>query len=347
MAHANQCQGAKMLYRKTLIVVSVLLIGCQQGIENDSDTAQVEKTSVRFPIPAVRAPFGVWFSADQNGYFKEEGLEVSFGYGGKTTNPVAMVTAGTDEFGILGGPDTVLVAIGKGAPLVIVAIIHKDSNLPCLITRKESGITKVEELQGKSVGMYTGHISADVLRNLFRKTGVKVKEIDVGYDYSQFISGQVDAQWAFRTAAAAELPEKGVDVNVINTADSGIVTHGYTIFTTKEMVDEHPEKVRKFLKATFKGVVFMAEEPGKTADLVVAQDKTGNLKKDQVLKRIAQYNEVSPRFNPHPPGYFDKEMLQSTYDRLVEENVIGEPYEIESAFTTKFLDEIHAAESAR
>ena len=324
----------------------MVLPGCRNDSGNGNGTAKLDKTSVRFPIPAVRAPFGVWFAADQNGYFKEEGLEVTFGYGGKTTNPVSMVTAGTDDFGILGGPDTVLVAIGKGAPLVIVAVVHKDSNLPCLITRKESGITKIEQLDGKSVGMYSGHISTDVLRNLFRKTGVNVKEIDVGYDYSQFIAGKVDAQWAFRTAAAAELPEKGVEVNVINTADSGIVTHGYTIFTTKEMVEQHPEKVRKFLVATFRGVVFMAENPEKTADLVVAQDKTGNIKKDQVLRRIAQYNEVSPRFNPLPPGYFNKEMLQSTYDRLVEENVIGEPYEIEKAYTTKFLDEIHAEAQA-
>lgn len=330
-----------MRFLSAFIVLALL---CQVGCDSrpaKKTASDLDVVSVRFPIPAVRAPFGAWFAAQQKGYYTEEGVKVNLNYGGKTTNPVSMVTGGTDDFGVLGGPDTVLVAIGKGAPLVIIAILHKESNLPCLITLKDSGLERVEQLDGKSVGMYSGHISTDVLRNVFRKSGINVKEVDVGYDYSQFISGRVDAQWAFRTAAAVELPEKGVEVNVINTADSGVVTHGYALFTTRDMVEKQPDLVRAYLKATLRGVVYMAEHPNEVADMVVGEDDTGNLVKWQVRKRIDQYNEVSPTFDPLPPGYMDREMLESTYGRLVEEGVIETPYEIETAYTTKFLKEIH------
>ena len=296
--------------------------------------------SMRFPLPEVRAPYGPWFAADEKGFYRDAGLKVDFNYGGKATNPVLMVVSRTDQFGVLGGPDTALVAVGKGAPIKILAIIHKDSNFPCLIALKKSGITTVKELEGKKVGMYSGHISVDVLRNLFRRTGVAVKEVDVGFDYSQLISGSIDAQWAFTAAAAVELPEKGVEVNVISPADYGIITHGYTIFARDDYIVDHPDQVRAYLAATFKGVQYMAEHPEEIANLVTSKD-TMNLQNWQVLKRIQQYNEVSPHGNPLPPGYFDRKMLQETYDRLLEEGVIEKPYDLTTAFTTNFLEEIH------
>lgn len=301
----------------------------------------LDAVSMRFPLPEVRAPYGAWYAANEKGFYKEQGLQVAFNYGGKTTNPVAMVMSRTDQFGVLGGPDTALVAVGKGSPLKILAIIHKDSNFPCLITLKKSGLTTVKDLEGKKVGMYSGHISVDVLRNLFRRTGVAVQEVDVGFDYSQLISGSIDAQWAFTAAAAVELPEKGVEVNVISPADHGIITHGYTIFARDDFIAEHPEQVRGYLAATFKGVSYMAEHPEEIAKLVTGKDSTGNLVEWQVLRRIHQYNEVSPHGNPLPAGYFDKKMLQETYDRLLEEGVIEKPYDLETAYTTKFLEDIH------
>lgn len=297
--------------------------------------------SMRFPLPEVRAPYGAWYAADEKGFYRDQGLKVDFNYGGKTTNPVAMVASRTDQFGVLGGPDTALVAVGKGAPLKILAVIHKDSNFPCVITLKKSGIATVKELEGKKVGMYSGHISVDVLRNLFRRAGVTVKEVDVGFDYSQLISGSIDAQWAFTAAAAVELPEKGVEVNVISPAEYGIITHGYTIFARDDYIAEHADRVRAYLKATFQGVNYMADHPEEIAKLVTSKDSTGNLEEWQVLKRIQQYNEVSPHGNPLPAGYFDRKMLQETYDRLLEEGVIEKPYDLATAFTTKFLEDIH------
>ncbi len=310
-----------------------------------SNTSPIEpglrEVSVRFPIPAVRPSLGPFFIADDQGWYAEQGLKVDFRYGGESTNPVAMVLSGTDEIGVLGGPDTVLVAVGKGAPLVIVAILHKDSNMPCLIAKRTSGIESISQLQDKKVGMFAGHISTDVLRAWFRRTGVKVREIDVGYDYSQFLSGQIDAQWAFTTAAAVELPEKGVQVNVINPSSSGILTHGFTIFATRTFIDKNPGRIRGFLDATFRGVEEMMQEPDKVSKAIVARDKTGSLNHDQVRRRVEQYNQFTPCFNPLPPGYFDRQMLDDTYQRLLEVGAIEKPFDLEKAYTTKFLSEIH------
>lgn len=333
----------KLILLSTILTVfvAVVLVIVYPKHQDAPPRRKLISVSMRFPLPEVRAPYGVWYAADKQGFYEAEGLKVTFNYGGKTTNPVAMVMSKTDQFGVLGGPDTALVAIGKGSPIKILGIIHKDSNFPCLITLKKSGITNVEQLEGKKVGMYSGHISVDVLRNLFRRTGVTVQEIDVGFDYSQLIAGSIDAQWAFTAAAAVELPEKGVQVNVLSPADYGINTHGYTIFATADYINEHPDQVRGYLAATFKGVSYMADHPEEIAKLVTTKDSTGNLEEWQVLRRIHQYNEVSPHGNPLPAGYFDEKMLRETYDRLVEEGVIETPFDLKAAYTTQFLEELY------
>ena len=127
----------------------------------------VEKISVRLPIPFIDGGFGPFYLAIDKGYFEEEGLDVTYNFGSAEANPIKMVITGQDEIGFIGGPDTLLVARSKGHSVKAFALYHRYSDFPVLITTKESGITRVDQLDGKKVGFYYGHISTDVLRNLF------------------------------------------------------------------------------------------------------------------------------------------------------------------------------------
>lgn len=67
-----------------------------------------------------------------------------------------------------------------------------------------------------------------MLHNLLHKENIKYTEVDVGFDYDQLISGQIDAQWAFTVTAGLDLPAKGVEINVISPADYGLTTNTTT-----------------------------------------------------------------------------------------------------------------------
>src|ERR1044071_5538085 len=197
--------------------------------------------SVRFPIPIVEAGQTPFYVAQDKGYYAAEGLNVKFEMGSRELNPIKTVATGQDVFGVVGGPDTEIVARSTGQPLKAVAILHRNSNFPALLTLKSSGITRLEQLQGKKIGFFYGHISTDVLRNLLRKENIQYTEVDVGFDYNQLIARQIDAEWAFTVTAGLDLPARGVEVNVISPADYGILTHGYTILTTEGTINRHPE----------------------------------------------------------------------------------------------------------
>ena len=301
----------------------------------ESTSSSEKSVSVRLPIPIVEAGQTPFYLAKDKGYYKEEGLAVQFELGSKELSPIKTVITGTNTFGVVGGPDTLLVAQSQGQPLKAISVIHRNSNFPVLLTLKKSGITSVKQLEGKKVGFFYGHISTDVIRNLFRKEGVSVEEVDVGFDYSQLISGKIDAQWAFRVTAGLNLPNQGIEVNMINPLDYGIKTHGYTIFTREEVIRESPELIRHFLKATSRGIESSIAQPEDALRSLITRDS--KLDSDLSLQRLKLYNEVSSNSSDFPPGYMDLDMFQSTYDRLLEEKVIQQ-FDVSNSFTTEFLD---------
>ena len=320
-----------------IFFITVLFNGCDKKEDKDTNIVakEIKKISVRLPIPVIEAGQTPFYVAYDKGYYKDEGLEVDFGMGSKELNPVKMVVSGKDTFGVLGGPDTLLTARSKGHNIKAVSILHKESNFPCLITLKSSGITKLEQLQDSKIGYFYGHISTDVLRNMLRKNNIKHTEVDVGFDYSQLIAKKIDAEWAFTVTAGLQLPYKGIDINIISPKDYNITTHGYTIFTTDETINKNPKLVAKFVKATLKGVDYMIQNPEDSLKSLLKRNP--KLQKDLSLTRLKKYIEVTSNGKNYPLGYMDEGMFKETYTRLVEEKVIQKEFDVKEAFSTEFL----------
>ena len=319
------------------IAAAMTLNSCVTS-EPGTNTAS-EVISVRFPIPIIEAGQTPFYVAQDNGYYADEGLDVKFEMGSRELNPVKTVATDQDTFGVLGGPDTLLTAIARKQPLKAIAILHRNSNFPALVTLKSSQLTNLETLQGKKIGFFYGHISTDVLRNLLRKNEIKYTEVDVGFDYNQLIAGKIDAQWAFTVTAGLELPAKGIEINIISPADYGIVTHGYTIFAQDKTLQDQPEMVLKFLRATLRGVKETVGNPDQAIKSLLKRDS--KLNPELSLKRLQAYNAVTSNSEGYPPGFMDRQMFQSTLDRLVDEKVIQQPIDVNEAYTTKFLEEIY------
>ncbi len=303
-----------------------LLVGCS---ENQTEQ-ELTKISLRLPIPVVDVGLSPFYLAVDKGYYEEQGLDVTLKLGSAEANPLKMVIAGEDEFGVVGGPDLIITGRNKQLSIKAIAIMHKDSDLPIIITKKESGIDTVEELEGKKIGMFYGHSSTNIIRSLLHQEGISVEEVNVGFDYSQFIAGKIDAEWAFRTTAGVTLPEKGIEINIISPADYGITTHGLTIFTTEEMIEENPELVQKFVSATIKGIEHTLTNPEDGIESTIQRNK--KLDPEVEMKRLLIDNLVTS-----PNGEMNKEMFQETYDRMLESELVKEGLNVEEMFTTQFI----------
>lgn len=314
------------------LCVAIFFQSCDKK-ENKS-TNEMEKVSVRLPIPVVEAGQTPFYVAVDKGYYKEEGLDIEFNLASKELNPIKMVESEKDTFGVIGGPDTLIVARSKGFSLKAISVLHKDSNFPCLITLKSSGITTLEQLQDKKIGFFYGHISTDVLRYLLQKNNIQYKEVDVGFNYSQLVAKQLDAEWAFTVTAGLELPAKGEEVNIISPKDYGITTHGYTIFAKDSYLKDNKEIAKRFIRATMKGVNYTLEHPEDALKSLLSRN--AKLKPELSLKRLKMYNAVTSN---NPVGHMDTQMFQETYDRLNSQNILKKPFDIKDAFSVDFLNQ--------
>lgn len=308
--------------------------GCGHNTASD-ESIKPATVNVRFPIPIIEAGQASFYVAQDKGYYSAEHLDVHFQMGSRELNPVKTVATGQDTFGVLGGPDTLLVARSKGQPLKAIAVLHRNSNFSCLLTLQSSGLTKLGQLKGKKIGFNYGHISTDVLRNLLRRQKIPYTEVDAGFDYNQLIAHRIDAEWAFTVTAGLDLPAKGVAVNIISPADYGIVTDGYTIFATDQTVAAQSDLVSRFLRATLRGVRYAVEHPEEANDALLKRDPS--LDKALSLKRVLAYNAVTSNSEQFPPGYMDRPMFQRAYDRLAEEKIIDKPFDPGDAYTPQFL----------
>jgi NitT/TauT family transport system substrate-binding protein len=327
-----------------IIVIAVLLLILFAGCANQPTQEDNKiKTSVRLPISVWNAWFGSFAAAEAKGYFAEENLDVKINLGSPELNPVKMVVSGADDFGVLGGPDTLLVARSKGAPIVAIAVLQHDKTFPCIMSLKNSGITKVSDLEGKKIGFFYGHISTDIIHALLKQEGVKnYKEVDVGgYNFTPLVSGQVDAEWCFITDAVLNLKHEGIEVNVISPQDYGMIVDTQTIFTTEKMIKESPEKVEKFLRATLEGIKFSLENTEETIGFLAK--KESNLVPEIERERFALINLAADNKNSKKfgLGYMNREIFERAYKRMSDNGLIEKPFDVSEAYTTQFLDKIN------
>ena len=64
---------------------------------------------------------------------------------------------------------------------------------------------------------------------------------------------------------------EGEEVNLLKFREYGVKVYADTIFTTKEMIEKNPDKVRKFLKASIKGWDYAIENPEKSISQLLKQ----------------------------------------------------------------------------
>jgi NitT/TauT family transport system substrate-binding protein len=325
------CMKKQILF--IALIALLILTGCATG---DATYEQAELVTIRLPVPIVDSMFIPLYAAIDQNYFADEGLHVILEPGSSELNPVRMVSTGADDFGILGGPDTLLTAKSKGHPLVAIAIFNQNSNFVNIAVPAENNITSIYDLEGAKVGFFYGHISTDILRNTFRKAGVNITEVSTnGYNYNAFVIGDVQAQYGWKGFSEIYFEAQGINATFLQTEDYGVKSHGYTLFTTEEYIAENPKTVGKVVRAIQKGLAYSVEHPEEgIRELVFSRNN--KIQQDAELQRLV--NGINPTISSEPYGYMDHQMFQETYDRLLEEDVLEKEFDVQTVFTTEFLE---------
>jgi NitT/TauT family transport system substrate-binding protein len=328
-----------MLNTRWLVALLVLLMlaGCvapggapaaeEGAADTDAAAESAALTPVRLQLQWVtQSQFAGYYAALEQGYYAEEGLDVTILEGAVEIVPQQVVAAGEAEFGIAWVPK-VLASREQGADLVNIAQIFQRSGT-LQVGWADAGITSVEDWAGKRIGTWGFGNEWEVFAAL-RKAGIEpddpsqVTIVQQPFDMSLLLNREIDMAQAMTYNEYAQLleatnPETGElyqpeDFTVINYNDVGTAMLQDHIFARESwLAEEGNEEIAvRFLRASFKGWIFCRDNLDECVNIVLDNGPTlgeGHMR--------WQLNEVNDLIWPSPQGIgmMDEAQYQQTVD---------------------------------
>ncbi len=329
----------KNLHLKVVVVwmtiLSLSLLGCNAFAPADKVTVQLSW------FPSVE--YAGFYAALENGYYKDEKIEVTLVPGGPEVNPLDDVRSGKAQFGITPG-DSLIVARSNQQNYIAVATIFRQNPL-VVMTLNNGPIQKPEDLAGKTVGVLSPDLSTvwDVqflalLRKLnIDRESVNFKTITDYNGANEITSGNMDAMsGSFATNEPIQAKMAGTDVSLIYYKDYGVDIYSNVLFTSEEFLQNNSDVISRMVRATMKGYQFAIENPEKAAEFALKYDPTLDLAfQTNVMK--AQIPIVDT--GDAPIGSMDVDVWETTQQILLDFNLISEPIELNTVYTNQYTNQ--------
>jgi NitT/TauT family transport system substrate-binding protein len=256
--------------------------GGTTAAETTGEQAQ-ETADVTLQLKWVtQGQFAGYYAALEQGYYEDEGLNVTIKPGGPDIVPEQVVLGGQAEFGI-NWLDNTLATRDQGGQIVNIAQVFARSGMT-EITWKDSGLDAIEDLEGKKVGVWLGGNEHKLFAAL-TKNGIDPQQdaqiVAQPFDMNLFLNREVDAAAAMTYNELAQVletkdPDSGElytldQLNVMKMSDLGTGALEDGIFVTEEWIaDEANQDIAKrFLKASFKGWVYCRDNPDECTQYVL------------------------------------------------------------------------------
>lgn len=219
--------------------------------------------------PQANLPFVAVYVARDKGFFSDQGLQVEIQHASGQGEHLKLLLQGSMDV-VTASSDEVLARRAEGLPVVAISVLGQ-RNQRAYAVRAESPIREPKDWEGRLVG-FKVEPSPDYLA-LLASAGVdrsKVREVPVGFDPRLLATGTVDVYPVFESNEPDTLERLGVAVRLFRTGDYGVPGLGLTFETREALVNQDPDLLTRFTRATMHAVEFARDHLDETTDIVMA-----------------------------------------------------------------------------
>lgn len=221
------------------------------------------------------------YTAIEKGYYEEEGLDVKIQFPSNTNDALSLVAAGKAEIGLYYQQDVIQAVANQGTPIKSIGAVVQ-SPLNIILSLADQNITRPKDMEGKTVG-YAGTVLSEALvKCMVEADGGDYESItmmDVGFDLmSSMTTGNVDATiGCLVNHEVPQMQEEGFDVNYFLVDSYGVPTYYEEIFVANDkMLQEEPETIQAFLRASTKGYEDFKADPYGCLDILLNNQNEEN-----------------------------------------------------------------------
>ena len=288
----------------------------------------------------MKGEFTPFVVAVQQGYFREQGLDVKVAEGSSATQALQSVASGQDDIAYV--PSVQLIkAVNQGMPVKAIATVVKVDSMGMVSTAKIP-LSSPSDLQGRSVEISAASTFSQIWDAFARKNKIDVSKVNVvrvapGARFNLLLSGKVDILAdIFMTNEYPVLLTKGQKLNTLKIGDYGFPLIGYTLVASNRVIKQKVDLVKRFNAAAAKGFQFTMDNPDKASEIAAKaypQQLQEGVTKGQV-KELVDFMKLG---EPRQLFLGSDDSWSKTIALLKDSGVISEQKPASAYYTNQFV----------
>lgn len=290
--------------------------------------------------PQANLPFVGVYVAQSQGYFADQGLTVEISHSSGQGEHLKLMLQGTVDV-TTGEGDAVLGRRAEGLPVVSFALLGQRGNKSYAVLA-DSDVRTPKDWEGRLVG-YKVIPTPDYLA-LLRSSGVdrsRLQEVPVGFDPRLLAAGKVDVYPVFESNEPDTLERLGSPVRLFRPVDYGVPSMGLTYLTRQQLVEQDPELLQRFLKATLRGILFARDHPEQATDIVMQYAPNEDREHQLFMLKVELGMAENALTKTHGLGWQTREQWQALHDTLREFDGLKAAVDVDSVFTDRVLQSVY------
>lgn len=319
-----------------IAAAAAMAFGMTATVSADEATELKKVTVILDYVPNTNHT-GMYVALDK-GYYEEEGLEVEIiePTDGATATLVAQ---GKGTFGVSYQED-VTIALTSKDPLPVKAIATLvQHNTSGFVSLADSGIESPADFEGKTYAGWGGPGESAVLEACMTQAGTDFSKLNmVISDGSGFeaLGKSCDLMWFFEGWDCIMADMNGYELNYMECRELDERLDYYTpiLIAGDKVLEEDPEMVSAFLRATEKGYQDVIADPDAAAEILYTHAPEYDL---EMLKLSQEYLAGKYMEDTENWGEMKDEVWDNYSAFLVEYGVIEEAIPAADCYTNEFL----------
>ncbi|QQP87568.1 ABC transporter substrate-binding protein [Skermanella sp. TT6] len=308
--------------------------------------------SAQTPVKMVlnwkyQGPQALFFIAEDKGYFKAEGLDVTIDQGEGSAASVTKVATGAYDAGF-GDVNALITLAARSPDEAPVAVFMMYNTPPFTIAVKADGpIRTPADLEGRTIGGPANDGALKLFPAFAQVAGIDAGKVTVtnmqaNLREQMLQRGQVDGVFgyvntiAFSAKSAGMDPDK--DFRFINYGDYGMDLYSNAVVVSKPFLDRNGDAVKGLVRAINRAAKDMIADPAGSVAAVMKREPLLN-EKVEIERTVATLRmEMNhPEIAAIGLGDVDDERLKRAIDMVVEANGLENTPDPSAVFTDAYL----------